>query len=131
MEQFVVQPSVSEDDVCDEEDGMDLVAINSIETFGVDSRVEGLFPCRGSSVVAQKGAQDSQCIFFVLFGLARLERDLDCGGSRSNWKANVRCYSRRRTCLRLGRDVDLLPVEFVVITVGLRGIVMKVVHKPA
>ena len=74
---------------------MCLVAINSGETFGVDSRIECLSPCGGSSVVViQNGAEDSQCIFFVLFSLAGLERDLNsCGGSRSNWKAGIRCYN--------------------------------------
>jgi len=107
-----------------------LVAIYSSETFGVDGRIESLFPSEGSSVGVQKGVKDSQCVFFVLFSLARLERDLDsCGDSRSNWEAGVRCYSRRQTHLWLRWNVDLLPVEFVVVTVELRGIVMKVVHR--
>jgi len=51
MQQFVIQPSVSEDNVCDEEDGVDLMAVDSSETFGIGSCVESLFPCEGSSVV--------------------------------------------------------------------------------
>ena len=30
---------------------MDLMAVNSSETFGIDSCIESLFPCEGSSVV--------------------------------------------------------------------------------
>ena len=110
---------------------MGLVAINSGETFGVDGRVECLFPCRGSSVVVRKSAKDLQCVFFVLFTFARLERDLDCGDNRSNRKTDVRRYGHRRTRLWLRRDIYLFPVEFIVIAVELRGIIMKVVHRGA
>jgi len=106
---------------------MGLVTIHSGETFGIDGGIEGLFPCGSSSAVMQNGTRDSQCVFFVLFGLTGLERDLDsCGGNRSNWKAGIRCC---RTHLRLRWDVDLFPVEFVVVAVELRGIAVKVVHK--
>ena len=106
---------------------MGLVAINSGETFCVDSRIEGLFPCGSSSAVTQKGTKDSQCVFFVLFSLAGLERDLDsCEGSWSNWKAGIRCC---RTHSRLRWDADFFPVEFIVVAVELWGIVVKVVHK--
>lgn len=107
---------------------MNLVAINSGQTFGIDSRIESLFPYEGLSGVAQKGDKNSQCIFFVLFSLARLECDLDCGDSRDDWKV-VGCYSRRWTHLWLRRDIDLFPVEFVVVAVERLGIVVKVIHK--
>ena len=106
---------------------MGLVAINSGETFGVDSRIEGLFPCGSSSAVMHKDTEYSQCVFFVLSSLAGLKRDLDsCGGSRSNWKAGIRCYMNRRW---LRWNVDFFPVKFIVVTVELRGNVVKVVHR--
>ena len=108
---------------------MDLVTINSGETFSVDSRVEGLFPCRGSSAVAWEGIKDLQRVLFVLFTLARLECDLDCGGNWRDRKVDVWCYRRRWTRSWLRRDINLFPIEFVVVTVELWGIVMKVVHK--
>ena len=95
MQQLVVQPPVSENGTCDEEDGMDLMAVNSSETFGIDGRIESLFPCKGSSVVKQKGTKDSQRVLSVLFSLARLEGDLDCWDSRSDWNTDVRGCTRR------------------------------------
>jgi len=70
---------------------MCLVAINSGETFGVDSRVESLFPCGDSKRHYHiEGTKDLQCVFFVFFSLTGLECDLNsCGGSRSNWKAGI------------------------------------------
>ena len=103
---------------------MDLVAIDSGQTFGVDSRIESLFPCEDLSGVAQKGAKDSQRIFFVLFSPARLECDLDCWDSWGDWKVVVRCYSGRWTRLWLRGDIDLFPVEFVVVAVELSLSVM-------
>jgi len=129
MQQLVVQPSVSEDGVCDEEGGMDFVAADSGETFGIDSRIECFFPCESSDVVASTVDGHSQCVFSILFTLARLECDLDCGDSWSDRKADVRCYRHRWTSLWLRRDIDLFPVEFVVVAVELRGIIVKVVHK--
>lgn len=109
---------------------MDLMAIDSGETFGVDSGIESLFPCENLNAVVQKGAEVSQCVFSVLFTLARLERDLDCcGDGRGNRKANVWCCGRRWIRLWLRRDVDLFPVELIVVTIELRGIVVKVVHR--
>lgn len=57
---------------------MGLMAVDSIETLGVDSCVECLFPCGGSSIAEQNGPKHSQSILFVLFGLAGFEGDLDC-----------------------------------------------------
>lgn len=68
---------------------MDLMAVNSIETFGIDSRVECLFPCGGSSIVEQNSAKHSQHIFPVLFSLPGFKDDLDCWDSRSNWNGDV------------------------------------------
>lgn len=128
MKQLVVKPSVSKGGVRNEEDGVDLMAFDSRETLGINSRIKCLFPCEGSGSVVQKGARDSQRILFVLFTLARLERDLDCWDSRSNGDADIRSHARGGTCLWLRRDIDFFPFEFVVVTIELRGIIMKVVH---
>lgn len=129
MQQFIVKPPVSENGVRNEEDGVDLMAFNSSETLGIGSRIKCLFPCRGSRIVAQRSAQDLQSALSVFFCLARLKCDLNCGDGRGNWNADVRCCTCRWACLWLRRNVNLFPVEFIVITVELWGIIMKVVHK--
>ena len=108
---------------------MDLMAVNSSEAFGIDSRIESFFPYKGSSVVEQKGVTDSQCVLFVLLSLAGFKGNLDCCNSRSNRNGDVRGYNRRWPWLWLRWDVDLFPVEFVVVTVVLWGVAMKVVHR--
>lgn len=60
---------------------MDLMATNSSEAFGVDSRIESFFPYKDSSVAKHKNITDSQCVLSVLFSLAGFKGNLDCWDS--------------------------------------------------